>query len=106
MPGAARAHAQHGYRGGLCRQPLLQYPNWPESLARPGAVLATGLLRNDTIANNLNANVTNPFNIQNFAGLRTSDPLIYQDMTTQGFFTSSTIRKSQLLRPFPQMNGL
>src|ERR1041385_1048639 len=27
-------------------------------------------------------------------------------MTTQGFFTSTTIRKAQLLRPFPQMNNL
>ncbi len=67
---------------------------------------ADGLRRNDAIANNLNANVTNPFNIANFASLRSSLPLVYQDMTTQGFFTSGTIRKHQLLRNFSQMNGL
>jgi hypothetical protein len=63
-------------------------------------------VRNDALASNLNSNVTNPFNIKNFASLQQNAPLIFQDMTTQSFFTSSTIRKSQLLRLFPQMNGL
>jgi hypothetical protein len=62
--------------------------------------------RNDALASNLNSNVPNPFNIKNFASLQQSAPQIYQDMSTQSFFTSSTIRKSQLLRLFPQMNGL
>jgi hypothetical protein len=67
---------------------------------------AGGLVRNNDIANNLNSNVTNPFRITNFAGLQTSEPLIYQDLSTQGFFTSGTIRKNQLLRAFPHMNGV
>ncbi len=70
---------------------------------------ANGTVRNDALANNLNSNVTNPFNIRNFTSLQQSSPLIYQDMTTNGFFTSPTIRKSQLLRLLPLQssgNGL
>jgi len=81
------------------------------SLARnlsplPEKFWADGLKRNDAIANDLNANVTNPFLLRNFASLQSSNPLLYQDMSTQSFYTSATIRKSQLLRAFPQMNGL
>jgi hypothetical protein len=72
----------------------------------PEQYWADGLKRNDANANNLTANVTNPFNLSNFAALRNSDPLIYQDLSTQSFFTSATIRKQQLLRAFPHMNGL
>ncbi len=67
---------------------------------------ASGTVRNDANATNLNANVPNPFAIANFAGLRTTAPLVYQDLGTQTFFTSPTIRKNQLLRAYPQMNGL
>jgi hypothetical protein len=67
---------------------------------------ADGLVRNNAIASNLNANVRNPFQLANFADLRSSSPLIYQDLSTQGFFTSTTIRKDQLLRPFPLASGL
>lgn len=72
----------------------------------PEKYWASGLVRNSAIATDLNQNVTNPFNIANFQSLQSTAPLIYQDMTTQGFFTSSTIRKSQLLRDFPQINNL
>jgi hypothetical protein len=47
--------------------------------------------------------VPNPFNIAYFDFLRTQDPVLYQDMASNGFFTSSTIRRHQLLRPFPHM---
>jgi hypothetical protein len=72
----------------------------------PEQFWATGNVRNDAIATNLNSNVTNPFRITNFASLQSSDPLQYQNMNTLSFFTSSTIRKNLLLRAFPQMNGL
>jgi hypothetical protein len=62
--------------------------------------------RNNALATNLNSNVPNPFRLSNFASLQQSAPLIYQDMSTQSFFTSATIRKSQLLRAFPQANGV
>ncbi|MBI3472937.1 MAG: carboxypeptidase regulatory-like domain-containing protein [Candidatus Solibacter usitatus] len=72
----------------------------------PEKYWADGLRRNDALASNLDANVPNPFNISNFAALRAADPILYQDMTTQGFFTSATIRRSQLLRVLPQMNDI
>ncbi|MGH9661261.1 MAG: hypothetical protein ACRD96_22120, partial [Bryobacteraceae bacterium] len=72
----------------------------------PERYFADGLVRNAANQSNLDSNVTNPFNIRNLESLRASHPLIYQDLTTQGFFTSATIRKNQLLRPFPHMNGL
>jgi hypothetical protein len=74
--------------------------------ALPGQYWATGNERNNTIANDLNQNVPNPFHISNFENLRTSQPEVYQQMSTLGFFTSSVIRKHQLLRAFPHMAGL
>jgi len=72
----------------------------------PQQYWATGTTRNNTVASNLNSNVTNPFYIGNFASLQTSDPLTYQALASRSFFTSQTIRKYQLLDAFPQMNGL
>jgi len=74
--------------------------------ALPAQYWNTTLVRNNTIASNLNQNVSNPFNINNFASLKTSNPALYQQMSTLGFFTSSTIQKNRLLRAFPQVNGL
>ena len=62
--------------------------------------------RNNALASALNANVSNPFYINNFTALKTSNPVLYQSMTTLGFFTSPTIQVNKLLRQFPQMNGL
>ena len=72
----------------------------------PEEFWASGLARNDDVANFLNATVPNPFNIRNFDFLRTQNPTLYQDMSNNGFFTSTTIRRHQLLRAYPQMNGL
>lgn len=74
--------------------------------ALPGQYWAGGNVRNDAIAGNMNANVPNPFYIGNFEALKTSHPALYQDMANNSFFTSRTIRKNSLLRPFPQMNGI
>ncbi len=71
----------------------------------PEQYWADGRVRNDAVATNLNQNLPNPFRLQNFASLQQSNPLVYQDMSTNGFFTSATIRKSQLLRAFPHMAG-
>jgi hypothetical protein len=62
--------------------------------------------RNNAIASNLNQQVPNPFYIANFESLRTSDPALYRQMSTLSQFTSPTIAKNRLLRPFPHMNGL
>ncbi len=74
--------------------------------ALPGSYWNTTMVRNNTIASNLNQNVTNPFNINNFASLKSTNPALYQQMSTLGFFTSSTIQKNRLLRAFPEVNGL
>ena len=72
----------------------------------PKQYWVTGLAPNAANDAFLNATVPNPFNIANFAFLQTQNPLLYQDMSTNGFFTSTTIRRHQLLRAFPHMNGL
>ncbi len=72
----------------------------------PEQFWADGLARNNAIATNLNANVPNPFFISNFQSLQSSHPLIYESMSGTPFFTSPTLRKHQLLRPYPHMNGL
>jgi hypothetical protein len=74
--------------------------------ALPEPYWATGNVRNNAIATELNRNVPNPFYIGNFDSLRTSDPVLYQQLSTLGQFQSTTIQKNRLLRPFPQMNGL
>jgi hypothetical protein len=74
--------------------------------ALPAQYWNTTMVRNNTIASNLNQNVANPFNINNFASLKTSNPALYQQMSTLGFFTSTTIQKNRLLRAYPQINGL
>ena len=53
---------------------------------------------------NLSANVPNPFYIQNFASLAATMPVIYNDMATKSFYTSSTIQKANLLRAYPSGN--
>jgi Carboxypeptidase regulatory-like domain len=62
-------------------------------------------VRDVTQQNLLNANVTNPFFIGNFEPLRTSDPALYNQMAGNSFFTSPTIQRHRLLRPFPHMSS-
>jgi hypothetical protein len=62
--------------------------------------------RNTTAQAFLNANVTNPFRLQNFAFLQTTDPVLYQRMASSSFFTSATIQRNRLLRDFPHMTSL
>jgi hypothetical protein len=63
-------------------------------------------VRNNSLASDMNANVANPFAIASYASLKTSDPLVYQDMASNSFFTTATIRKNRLLRDYPQINGV
>ena len=64
----------------------------------------TGTARNNAAQTALVANVTNPYNIANFAALRTTNPELYQRMSTNAFFTSATAQANRLLRPFSQYN--
>jgi hypothetical protein len=66
-----------------------------------GKYWATGNTRNSAVDTDLNTNVPNPFFIGNLTSLQKSDPALYTYLSTQSAFTSSTIRKNQLLRPFP-----
>lgn len=74
--------------------------------ALPEPFWATGDARNAALDSNLNTNVTNPFTLANYAALRTSDPAVYQNMSRQSFFLSSTIRKHQLIRDYPHLGTL
>jgi len=62
--------------------------------------------RNLTPGNIYNANVTNPFYINNYASFATSNPTLYRELNSLSFFTSPTVALNKLLTPFPQMNGL
>ena len=62
-------------------------------------------VRDVTQQNLLNANVTNLFFIGNFEPLRTSNPPLYNEMARKSFFTSPTIPRNRLLRPFPHMSS-
>jgi hypothetical protein len=54
----------------------------------------------------LNRKVANPFAIANFAGLQSSNPAAYNQMTHSGTFTNSTTSISNLVRPYAFMSGL
>lgn len=66
----------------------------------------TGNTRDNTAYNALTANVTNPFYISNFSSLQSSNLPVYTTIASRGFFTSKTISLANLLRAYPQMNGL
>jgi len=53
---------------------------------------------------NLGANVPNPFYIGNLSALQTSNPALYSAISSIGFFTSTTISKANLLKPYPTSN--
>ncbi len=54
---------------------------------------------------NLGANVPNPFNIGNLSSLQSGNSQLYSALSSVGsFFTSATISKATLLRPYPSSN--
>jgi hypothetical protein len=61
--------------------------------------------RNTTANTFLTAQVPNPFRIQNFEFLRTSNPALYSRLAGNTFFTQQTTQRNRLLRSFPQMNA-
>ena len=65
--------------------------------------------RNAALATENNRNITNPFFVGNLTALRASNPALYNQLAAQALFTSPTIQKNRLLRPYPHMsvgNGL
>jgi hypothetical protein len=89
------------YNGAYSKIPVNQPVNYV-----PQQYWATGNTRNATADDNLNQNVANPFNIKNLAALQASNPALYNYLATFSTFSSSTIRKSQLLSAFPQYTSL
>jgi len=61
--------------------------------------------RNTAANTYLTAQVTNPYFINNFASLRVTDPVLYQRLASNPTFSSATIQRNRLLRPFGQMTG-
>ncbi|HEU4890455.1 MAG TPA: carboxypeptidase-like regulatory domain-containing protein [Vicinamibacterales bacterium] len=61
----------------------------------------------NTAANTfLTANVTNPYFINNFTALRTTNPTLYQRLASNPTFASATIQRQRLLRPFGVLTNL
>ncbi len=89
------------YNGAYARIPVSQRIDF-----LPAQYWAYGLTRNQAIDDDMNRSLPNPFNVANLAPLRTSDPRIFNYLSTLGFFTSTTIRKHQLLRAYPNMSSL
>jgi len=54
----------------------------------------------------LTANVPNPYFINNFAFLKTSNPTLYQRLASNPTFSSQTIQRNRLLRPFGALTNL
>jgi hypothetical protein len=64
-------------------------------------VTAGGCLEDTNMGNN----VPNPFYIGNLSGLQSSNATLYSALSSVGsFFTSTTISKATLLRPYPSSN--
>lgn len=66
----------------------------------PEQFWADGLVRNNAIATNMNANVPNPFRVT-LLNRADYDPLVWTDLNSNAFFTQQFIRKHQLLRGLP-----
>ena len=54
----------------------------------------------------LTANVANPYFINNFTSLRTTNPVLYQRLASNPTFSSATIQRQRLLRPFGVLTNL
>jgi hypothetical protein len=63
-------------------------------------------VRDATAQGLLQQQVTNPFNISNFASLAATDPVLYARMAGNSFFTAATVQRQALLRGYPQLTGL
>jgi hypothetical protein len=63
-------------------------------------------VRNTAANTYLTAQVPNPYFINNFAFLRTTDPVLYQRLASNPTFSSTTIQRNRLLRSFGHMTTL
>ena len=70
-----------------------------------GTTAAVKGVRDASAQTLLQQQVTNPFYIDNFASLRTSDPVLYERMANNAFFQARTTQRQNLIRAFPQLSG-
>jgi hypothetical protein len=54
----------------------------------------------------LTGQVTSPYALSNFAVLQSTNPLLYQRMAANSFFTATTVQRHRLLRQFSHINNL
>jgi hypothetical protein len=74
--------------------------------ALPAQFWATGTARNNSVETQMNATLSNPYNISNLSSLQTSNAVLYNFLRGQGRFTGSTIRKNEILRPYSYLTRL
>lgn len=113
-----RPDLQHRWRAGFQREILrnllldVSYNGAYSYISRnmrinflPQQYWTTGNVRNQANDDFLNQNATNPFNVNNLTGIKASDPAVYNYLASQSFYSSTVIRRHQLLRAFPQFSG-
>ncbi|MBM3812027.1 MAG: carboxypeptidase regulatory-like domain-containing protein [Acidimicrobiia bacterium] len=119
LPYDFRPPLQHRWRIGIQRELISQtlldvsyngaYTDVPVNQRidfLPQQYWSTGNVRVQANDNLLNGNVTNPYNINNLQALHTSDPVIYNYLAGQGFFTRTVMPLNQLLRQFGHMSNV
>jgi hypothetical protein len=89
------------YNGSYVDRPLGVLGNTSAVNYLPASYYSTTQVRNTAVEADLNTKYPNPFLYSNFASLATTDPRLYNYLRTQSFFTSTTVNKGQLLRPYP-----
>ena len=71
----------------------------------PESYYTSGNVRDASAQTLLQQQVTNPFYIENFASLKTSDPALYDRMANNAFFQARTTQRQNLIRAYPQLSG-
>ncbi|MCL6545948.1 MAG: carboxypeptidase-like regulatory domain-containing protein [Bryobacteraceae bacterium] len=72
----------------------------------PEQYWSKGNVRDDAQFSYLTATFPNPFRITNLAPLQTSNPALYNFLSTVGRFTATTLQRQQLLRAYPNFTSL
>ncbi len=72
----------------------------------PESFYAGGQQPNTVPSSLLSSQIANPFAFANLGGVASANPAAYQLMSLNSFFTQPLMSISDLIRPYPQMNGL
>jgi hypothetical protein len=71
----------------------------------PESYYTSGNVRDNSAQAPLQQQVTNPFHIDNFASLKTSNPALYDRMANNSFFQARTTQRQNLIRQYPHLSG-